>query len=389
MTVRKSLSRYQLGIFAVVLLSFSALPGCDPVADADADGSERSALLVRVDRAVETQEYSISRRFAGRVEPSRKSEVGFELGGELASVYVDEGDAVASGDVLAELDTARLKARLAEAEAALAQAKSAERLSQRTLERNQAAADFEGISAQELDLAIDSANAAQARLAAAEARVNSVMVDLSKAALRAPYDATVTARHIDEGQIVSPGQPVLAIQETAAPEVRVGVAGGLARGIQPGTAYELDIGGQTVAAVVKAVLPMRDPQTRTVDVILSIEDGDALPGDLARLQVSQAISEPGFWLPVSALAEGSKGLWTAYIALPIEEGGVADNGATHYLQPRVVEVLHEETDAVYVRGSLVDGDWYVSGGLTRVVPNQQVRIEAAVVGGAAHKADGS
>ena len=372
--VRNRLS-YSLSIVFLLFTGLAGLAGCDGATGATAAGDERSALLVRVDRAVASGEYAVRREFVGRVEATRQSRVGFELGGELNAVLVDEGDDVSSGAILARLDTERLAARLAEAEAALDQALSASEFAARSLERSQVAASFEGISDQELDLAVDGANAARAGVSAAQARVNSVEVDIGKSVLRAPFDAVVTARHLDEGQIVSPGQPVLDLQEAAAPEVRIGISGDLARDLEPGQARTLVIDGREVDGTVRAVLPVRDPATRTVDVIFTLVDDAALPGDLARLPLDQVIVEDGFWLPISALAEGSRGLWTAYVAMPIEADGPGTSGATHYLESRAVEILYEDTQDVYVRGALSAGEWFVTGGLTRVVPNQQVRIE--------------
>lgn len=370
-------------IFPLVLVALG-LAGCDGSSRAMAADDEQSALLVQVERANLAGQYLIEREFVGRVEASRAARVGFELGGELDIVHVQEGDTVSAGAVLAELDTARLTARLAEAQASLDQALSAEKFASRSLERSQVAADFEGISAQELDLAIDGANAARAGVAAARARLNSVQVDIDKAKLRAPFDATIIARRVDEGQIVAPGEPVLDVQETAAPEVRIGVAGDLSQRLMPGDRHALLIDGVTVDAVVRSVLPVRDPATRTVDVIFTLAQSAALPGDIARLPLAQAIDEPGFWLPISALAEGQRGLWTAYVVMPLESGTVSASGATHYLQPRAVELLYEDTQRVYVRGALADGDLFVTGGLTRVVPNQQVRVAtSALASGAA------
>ena len=361
-------------ILSSLVVLAAALSGCESRLDANAAPAEKSALVVDVDSLRAEESYTIERSFAGRVEARRKSDVGFELGGELDVVHVDEGDYVEQGQVLAMLDTARLEARLAEAEAALAQSESASRFADRTLERSEIAASFEGISDQELDLAVDGANAARASLAAARARVNSMQVDLDKAALKAPFDAVVVTRWIDEGQILSPGQPVLSLQESTSPQVRIGVSGGLADAISPGDSVGLAINGRSVSAHVDAVLPVRDPATRTVDVILTVDDVDALPGDLARLELQQAVPESGYWLPVGALAEGSRGLWTAYVAMPVDKGALDTGGATHYLQPRPVEVLYEATGRVYVRGALNEGDRFVTGGLARVVPNQQVRL---------------
>ncbi|MEM7504765.1 MAG: efflux RND transporter periplasmic adaptor subunit, partial [Pseudomonadota bacterium] len=304
----------------------------------------------------------------------------FELGGQLAAVLVDDGDRVDRNGVLARLDTNRLDAQRAEAAAALAEARSASDFANRSLERNKAAAEFEGISAQELDLAVDAANAAQAGVTAAEARLNRIDVDLEKSVLRAPFDAIVVLRRFDEGQIVGGGQPVLDVLEVAPPEVRVGLSGDLANTLSPGDEHVMRIDGRSSVATLRTVLPVRDPATRTVDAIFTLAAGAALPGDLARLELEQPIEEEGVWLPISALAEGSRGLWTAYVAVPLE-GTVDSSGATHSLEPRAVELLYQGTDRVYVRGALADGELFVSEGLTRVVPHQEVRVDVHVASG--------
>jgi multidrug efflux pump subunit AcrA (membrane-fusion protein) len=204
-------------------------------------------------------------------------------------------------------------------------------------------------------------------------------VDIDKSSLAAPYDATVVLRHYDEGQIVAPGQAVLTIQEFAAPEVRIGVAGDFAAALAVGDEQDLLIDDREVRAMVRSILPRRNPATRTVDIIFSLADENgAMPGDLARLSLEETISENGYWLPISALAEGGRGLWTAYVAVPLERGAVESTGATHILEPRAVEILYEDTSQVFVRGALAPDDRFVTGGLQRVVPNQQVRLHETV-----------
>jgi len=344
--------------------------------------AEQSALYVDTATAERLDGYRVEREFPGRVEARRVSQVGFEIGGALAQVLVDEGDQVAAGSALARLDTAALRARRDEAAAAVAQAVSAEGLAARSLGRYAKAATAGGISEEALDSARDAATAAAANMAAARARLARVDVDLEHSVLKAPYDAVVIRRQLDEGEIVSAGQRVLALQEIDAPRVRIGVAGDLSRVIAAGEQRTLRIGDRVLDATVSTVLPVRDAATRTIDVILDIvPDNGVLPGDLARLVVEETVAAAGFRLPIGALAEGSRGLWTAYVAVPVADGDLAPGGATHTLEPRAVEILHNDTSHVYVRGALEPGERYVTGGLQRVVPGQPVRINATLAAG--------
>lgn len=373
-------TRFYVLAAAVAPLALAA--GCNTSHGNNA-AAEQSALYVDTAAAERLDGYPVQREFSGRIEARRVSRVGFEIGGALTQVLVDEGDSVTEGSALARLDTAAFRARRDEAAAALAQAVSAEGLAVRSLERNRDAADGGGISEQALDAAHDAATSAAANVAAARARLASADVDLDRSVLKAPYDAVVIRRQLDEGEIVSAGQPVLALQETAALQVRIGVAGDLSRVITRGESRTLRVGDRALDATVTAVLPVRDAATRTIDVILDIHpDNDALPGDLARLVVEETVAAESFRLPIAALAEGSRGLWTAYVAVPSAGAELRPGGATHLLEPRSVEVLHEDTSHVYVRGAIKAGERYVTGGLQRVVPGQPVRIDATL---AAHR----
>ena len=372
--------RHACRTFVFLVFSVAAVSGC--AESNSAPVAERSALLVDVQLIEPASEYRLALDFIGRIEPTRQSQVGFELAGELMSVAVDEGDLVAAGDVIARLDTARLEARLAEALAAVDEARSARDFARRTYERNRDAAEGGGISEQAVDLSLDASNAVAARLVAAEARVNSVEVDISKSTLVAPYEAVVTSRLFDEGNVVAAGSPIVHLQERSLPEVRVGVSGELAAAIAAGDEFPVTVAGREIPANVRAVLPVRDPSTRTVDVILKLTvDAGVYPGDLARLRLERTVDESGFWLPVTALTEGSRGLWTVNVVEPID--AVPANGATHVVAARSVEVLHKEDARVFVRGALTAGDRYVTAGMQRIVPNQQVRVADAMARNAA------
>ncbi|MEO1370275.1 MAG: biotin/lipoyl-binding protein, partial [Acidobacteriota bacterium] len=88
----------------------------DPAA-AVAEPSPVNVVVARLDGG-----YDVERSFTGRVEARRSSHLGFELGGRLTAVTVEEGDRVRRGQVLARLDTDRLEARRRSAAAQLEQA---------------------------------------------------------------------------------------------------------------------------------------------------------------------------------------------------------------------------------------------------------------------------
>lgn len=358
---------------ALALAASLLLAGCSDDATR-MDAGAPAVLLVPVAPVHSAPGYDVRREFAGRVEAARASAIGFEIAGQLAEVLVDEGARVEAGDPLARLDTARLQARQAEARATLTQATASLALAETTLERITEALEFKGVSRQEYDEAVRAERAARSGEAAARARLDSIGVDLAKSVLRAPYAATVTDRLADEGEVLAPGQVMLELQERAPPRVRIGVAADMLDAVRDQQEHLLNVDGVEVRARVRAILPLRDATTRTVDVIMEL-GGEAavLPGDIARLEIARAVEQPGFWVPLGSLTEGERGTWTHYVAVPL--GGDSPGGeATHVIEARAVEVLYEEADRVYVRGALEETDRIVVDGLHRVVPGQAVRI---------------
>ena len=153
----------------------------------------------------------------GALEPVNQVDVGSELSGIIKTVEVDFNDRVQRGQVLARLDTDRLKSRVIEARASLESAKSKIEDTQATVletrlryERCEKLARRELCSKEELD----TYTAAQARAKAAEASARSQVAvaratldgtetELAKAEIRSPIDGLVLERQIEPGQTVA------------------------------------------------------------------------------------------------------------------------------------------------------------------------------------------
>lgn len=354
------------GLFSAVVLLSSC--GSD-------EGLESEVRLAGVEvLAVEAAEgYPIQERFVGMVEARRRSGMAFELAGTVEEIHVEEGESVEKGTVLARIDTSRLEARRDELKAALKQAKATRDLATKVLERFENLVERGSVSVQELDEAVERVAAAGAGVDQIEAQLVSVEVDLSKSVLRAPYKGTVAHRHVDEGSVVSPNQLVLEWLEAGQLEVRVGMSSEAVARLQPGAEVGvISETGESISLKVLRVLPQRDRSTRTVDVILALPPGPTglRDGDLVSALRTEVISESGFFLPREALTESVRGLWACFVALPEPEV----SAEAYRLDRRDLEVLHEYSDRVFVRGAIQEGDWVLANGLQKVAPGQRVRI---------------
>lgn len=336
-----------------------------------------AALAVDTVLVEPRDQFRMRRLFTGQVQARRSSVLGFEAGGRLAAVTVDVGDRVQQGDLLARRDSTLLAARQAELQAALAEAQARLALAEATDRRMRNIVDQGGVSRQGLDEAREDRRAAEAAVALVEQRIASLDVEIDQTRLRAPFAGQVIARLADEGRVLAAGDPVVTVQEHAAAEIRVGVAGQAVEYLVTGESYLLRWQDRTIAARLRAILPLRAALARTVEALFDpLESPEQLrPGDLVTLTIDLPVNQPGTWLPLGALSAGERGLWSVLVAEP-RDGDADPLGATHRVARRSVELLHQTAQRAYVRGALAGGDRVVSAGVQRIVPGQGVRLAA-------------
>lgn len=156
----------------------------------------------------------------GTLQPTRSVEIGSELSGTVKRVLVDVNDRVRTGQVLVELDTAKLqdqvtqaRASLASAQAQQAQAAATTKEARATLTRYEEVARLSGgkvPSATELDSAraaldrsVAAEAAAQAAVTEARAALSTNETNLSKASIRSPINGVILSRSVDPGNAVA------------------------------------------------------------------------------------------------------------------------------------------------------------------------------------------
>ncbi|MGD8914401.1 MAG: efflux RND transporter periplasmic adaptor subunit [Candidatus Thiodiazotropha sp.] len=339
-----------------------------------------SALAVETRVITPQERFSLQRTFSGRVQARRQSELGFESAGRLAHVWVDEGATVEAGQLLAELDTERQLAQRNELLAARAEAEANLSLAKVTFKRLRGIVDKGGVSRQDLDESREAQRAAEAALSLADQRIKTIDVELAKSRLVAPFDATVIARGADEGRVLEAGHPILTLQERTTPEIRVGIAGRSLDQLTPGSVYPVEWRGQTVAARLRALLPLRASTARTVDALFDPIDPPLamLAGDLVILTLDIPMRQQGNWLPLSAMTEGDRGLWSVYVAEPLAKPE-HELAATHHIVRRTVDIVYQSGDRVFVKGSFNPDQRVVVSGVQRIVPGQAVRLTQADV----------
>jgi len=343
----------------------SAAPAPDP-------GTVAPRTVVGVMQVELARGYTVTRRFPGQVEAAARTDPGFEFGGRVADVRVEEGDLVAAGTILARLDTRALIPERAALEAELAALAAEAELARRTLARNDALTGRGVRSVAAQDDARLALTRIEAGMAATRARIAGVDVALDKSVLRAPFAARIGARLADPGQTVAAGQAVLVLLDAAPARARVGLPPDLAATLAPGDAVAVDIGGTLHGATVRQIRPDLDPGTRSRSVVLTLPAGTtAVPGETVALILEQTVAATGFWAPLAALREGVRGSWSVMALEATPEGDRT--------LPAAVEVIHGDGARVFLRGALPPGARIVAEAPDRVAPGQPVLARIAAL----------
>ena len=359
------------GAFAVAVAIVTALTGIlhARVGD-DADSEGRAPMPVLATRFSEQTGYDRDQRFLGLVQAATRSQVGFEVPGAIASIDVREGDLIAAGAPLARLDRRSLEARRRVADATVERVAAELELARARSQRQAPLADSGAISAQTFDDTRLAEKALLSALEAARAERQALDIDLEKAVLRAPFEARVGRQLLDTGSVTQPGTAVFILVATAAREAHIGIAVEQTEYLEPGREYRLELRGRPLSVPLRAVRPDVDTKNMTTTAIFDLpEDTRAFDGEPVAVSLPRHVDEAGGWLPISALLEGERGIWTV---LRLQ----SDDGAT-LTSREVVEVLHVSGDRAYVRGTLNNGDRVIADGVHRIAPGTHVQPEAS------------
>ncbi|MEM8539329.1 MAG: efflux RND transporter periplasmic adaptor subunit [Pseudomonadota bacterium] len=322
---------------------------------------------VSVAQIVPSNGYTVDRKFAGQIEAPQSADVSFEQGGTLNEVFVDEGDAVSEGEVLARLDDRLLTADLDRLNASKRALEAQIELARLTNER-QAALKKKGFATgQVADQSRLSLVELEAKLAELDASILAAEIRLEKTEIKAPFDGVVNARLFDPGSIVGATQAVLTLVNDGLPVFRVGVAPGLVDQLNIGSTIDVALDGEQHAAEIIAILPQIDPVTRTRIVRARLVAGvDLAFGMTGEAVVRETIAENGSWVPLTAIEDGVRGLWTIKTIKQGEPTTVA---------LEAVEIIHADSQRAFVRGTFSSDTKYIDTGVHRIVGGQVVRIE--------------
>lgn len=319
-----------------------AVVGCgrqtDPVPDGESTVSVTTVAVGRqpVERTITA---------VGTLQPVAKVLVAAQEEGLVTAVHVREGDRVAAGKVVVELDDREVLAELAEARANLEEAAAG-------WHRVESLHATGLASAQELDAAV-------ARQRVGAARVDALETRLSFTRITAPVAGVVTAREVEVGDLASPRAPLLELASGHGLLLRVPVSELEVVRLKTGDTAEVSVDALPdlhLRGTIQRIFPAADGVSRqvTVELLVAETPPDIRYGFLARAHLVLERIPEALLVPETALQRGTEG--QSYV-------WVVEDGAARM---RDVEVGHRFQGRAVVADGLDEGELVVLEGVARL-----------------------
>ncbi len=224
---------------------------------------------------VRYEEAPRERVWDGRIEAVNQATVSAQTSGRIAELPFDVNDFVDAGAVVMRFTDTEQRAALTRAQAALEEARARLDEANQEFERVSNMFDNGTVSKARFDQAKANRDASQARLNAARSGVATANEQLEYTVVRAPYAGIVSKRHVQLGELVSPGQPLISGLSLQSLRVNVDVPQGMFHAVRTiGKAF-VYVDDARIAAESLTFFPVADAAANTFRVRVNLPDGAA------------------------------------------------------------------------------------------------------------------
>ncbi len=213
-------------------------------------------------------------RLDGVVEAIRRTTISAQTQGQVKEILYDVDDFVERNAVVARLKDTEHQARVAQASAELKSATAQLEQARDDHERVKGLHDKELVSDSAMDNAAAAQKSAQARFEGAIAGLEQAQEQLEYTQIRAPYSGIVTHRHVETGEVASPGQPVMSGISLDELRVIVDVPQSVIPAVRQGREVRVyPPGGEPMQVDKITVFPFADLGSNTFKVRVDLPEG--------------------------------------------------------------------------------------------------------------------
>lgn len=339
-----------------------ALAGCGENASV-VDAKPRPVRVVTVTERASGDVVTLS----GVVESKNEVDLAFRIGGRVVERAVNIGDRLEAGQLIARLDSQDEQNAVRAARSELSAAEGQYLEAERNHDRQRQLLERGHTTKQRFDEAVQVLGTLKSRVESATAQLAIAENRLSDTTLYADANGEITARSIEVGQVVQPGQTVVRIARKDGRDAVFDAPANLVslgrRDTDIRIALTIDPAVEATGRI-REVSPQADPVTGSFRVRVGIKDppaemrlGSTVTGHMTLAR------DGGLEIPASALAR-SGGLPAVWVFDP----------ETETVNLRKIEVSSHRPSEIIVSGGLAPGDVVVTAGVQSLLPGQRVRL---------------
>jgi RND family efflux transporter MFP subunit len=346
-----------LAALAVVAAASCKKPAAKSVADETFGAAPVKVFKARRQKITEKITYT------GTLEAWNKINITPETGGKIARIVVNEGDRVAKGQLLAELETESIRLQLRQAQAGVAVAEAAYADALRNKERMDRLIKEQAVSEQQREKVQLAYDAAAAQLEQARAGLNLAQHMLDVSIMTAPFAGVIASKNSEVGNVINPmmggfgggAGGVVTLMDFSRVKTVVAVSSEDIGRIRKGQPAVLRVSGRDFPGVVRVVNLTADPLSKkfNVEAVFDNPDDALRPGTFGDVVFELESHENAMVVPQKAVLENS------YVFV-VEAGKAVKKAVTLGLQSTtMIEVLSGLAEGLPV---IVEGNYGLEEG---------------------------
>ena len=318
---------------------------------------------------VENRALSRTLPFSGSLSPVIQSTVKSKVSGEVRQVLAREGERVNQGQILAQIDTADLKARLDAQVAALEETRARWSIADKNRESNLKLLKQNFISQNAFDTTHSTLEASAASVRSAEAQLRLAQNAMQDAVIRAPINGILAKKMVNGGEKVGPDSPMFTVVDLAKMEIEAPAPASEIPGVKVGqiATFKVDGFGERVfEGRVERINPVTEQGSRSIILYLSVvnRDGALKGGMFAKGFLVLARTEPATVVPFAAVREDAGQMFV----FTLEGGKVAKRNIT-------LGMREEQAGLVEVKTGLEKGAQVVSARMVGLKPGAAALVK--------------
>lgn len=347
-----------LSVLLVGIIAFRIYDNVQSKKNRAAKVSGGAAIGVEVAK-VSRQNLTPVIKFSGGLDPFWQAEISSKVDSRIDQLFVDEGDAVQGGQVIAILDNAELQALVEQARGSVYEAKANLEQADVDLNRNKLLLESGAVSLQNLENSKYRRDMAQGNLIAVQGAFDNLSVRLNNTSVVAPRNGIVTKRFVQAGFYSKAGSPIVSVADTTTLLAKASVGEAQIGDVLLGATAEVSVPAfpdKIFTGVISKISPVAAMPARTFTVEIEIpnKEGFLRAGMFANVTVKGKMKTNIITVPQSALVmrEDQK---TVYVV-----------NADNIIQQKLIVSGYTVDGMVEVISGVQEGETIVVGGQNKV-----------------------